>query len=74
MVRVVEIDENELAVRLATVMIGRGPPAEMSAEDAIDELEMAWNAEKLGPFPFRLLALAASEYICGQLDRAGTLQ
>jgi hypothetical protein len=71
---VVEIDENELAVRLAMAIIGMRPPAEMSAEDAIEALETSWNAEKLGPFPFRLLALAASEYICGQLDRAGTLQ
>jgi hypothetical protein len=74
MVRVVEIDENELAVRLAMAIIGMRPPVEMSAEEAIEALETSWNVKKLGPFPFRLLALAASEYICGQLDRAGTLQ
>jgi hypothetical protein len=73
-VRMVEIDENELAVRLAIVLIGKSPPANLSAEDAIEELEELWKAERLGPFPFRRLALAASDYFFDAFNRAGTLQ
>lgn len=70
---VAEIDEAELALRLAEIGIGLRRPSdsEKTAAELLRQLEAGWPAEG-GPFPFGTMARRAIEYFRECINKGQT--